>query len=173
MKTSTLLKTAAALVLIAVLTPTPKAQAQDFVGPLLSAASAVGGGIIGNQFKDQWQYAPIAGAALAPLIVDFGYNIFKGKQDKDRIDFYISGRNYERWIQSQKTWYQSTLDPYTGRPPAFSGLSEMDAGIPQDQGKDLPQEDIAQTFNIPVKLPAGEYEGIPRTERIVPFPKLP
>ncbi len=173
MKTPTILKLTPAILLLAVWLPTQRAEAQDFVSPLLSGLSAVGGGIIGNQFKDQWQYAPIAGAALAPLIVDFGYNIFKGKQDKDRIDFYISGRNYERWIQSQKSWYQSTLDPYTGRPSAFSGLSEMDAGVPKDQGKDIPQADISQTFNIPVKLPAGEYEGIPRTERIVPFPKLP
>lgn len=162
------------LALLGCISTVHKAQAQiDFVSPFITGLSAVAGGVIGNQFKDQWEYAPIAGAALAPLIVDFGYNIFKGKQDKERIDYYISGRNYERWIQSQKTWYQSTLDPYTGRPPAFSGLNEMDAGMPKDYGKQMDQADIAQTFSIPVRVPAGEYQGIPRTERLVPFPKLP
>lgn len=163
----------AVLLTSSTLIPLKQAKAFDFVSPFITGLSAVGGGLIGDQFKDQWQYAPIAGAALAPLIVDFGYNIFKNKNDREKIDFYISGRNYERWIQSQKVWYQSTLDPYTGRPPAFSGLTEMDAGMPTNYGKKLSQEDIAQTFNIPVKLPAGEYQGIPRTERIVPFPKLP
>lgn len=159
---------------ITVLGTQPKVQAQaEFAAPFISGLAGLGGAMIGNQFKNQWEYAPLAGAALAPMIVDFGYNIFKSKQDQSRIDFYISGRNYERWIQSQKTWYQSTLDPYTGRPPAFSGLSEMDAGMPKDYGVQNSQQDIAQTFSIPVKVPAGEYQGIPRTERIVPFPKLP
>lgn len=156
-----------------ILLPKQNAEATDFVSPFVSGLSGLGGALIGNQFKDQWEYAPILGAALAPLIVDFGYNIFKNKSEREKIDFYISGRNYERWIQSQKTWYQSTLDPYTGRPPAFSGLHEMDAGIPTDYAQELTQQDIAKTFSIPVKMPAGEYNGIPRTERIIPFPKLP
>ena len=150
-----------------------KAAAQDFATPLISGLAALGGGAIGQQFVDQFQYAPILGASLAPLIVDFGYNIFKGKTENERIDFYIAGRNYERWIQSQSPWYQSTLDPYTGRPPAFSGLKEMDSGMPKPVKEDMSEEDITQVFSIPVKMPAGEYQGIPRTERIIPFPKLP
>lgn len=171
MKTKTLV--IAILLSTGILFPKQNAEAMDFVSPFVSGLAGLGGAIIGDQFKDQWEYAPILGAALAPLIVDFGSQIFKNKNDRERIDFYISGRNYERWIQSQKTWYQSTLDPYTGRPPAFSGLHEMDAGMPTDHGRDLSQQDIAQTFSIPVKMPAGEYDGIPRTERIIPFPKLP
>jgi hypothetical protein len=163
----------ASILTLAMLHPREQAQALDFVSPFISGLSGLGGAAIGNQFKDQWEYAPLLGAALAPLIVDFGYNLFKDKNQREKLDYYISGRNYERWIQSQKIWYQSTLDPYTGRPPAFSGLTEMDAGMPEDFGKELTQEDIAQTFSIPVKMPAGEYQGIPRTERIVPFPKLP
>jgi hypothetical protein len=167
-KTLTLLLVGASLLAA----PRP-AHAQDFVTPIVSSLSALGGGAIGQQFVDQWEYAPILGASLAPLIVDFGLNIFKSKNEKEKIDFYIAGRNYERWIQTQSPWFQSTLDPYTGRPPAFSGLNEMDAGIPKTEMANPSQVDIAQTFSIPVKMPAGDYQGIPRTERIVPFPKLP
>jgi len=155
--------------------PLEEAKSQDFTSVFLNGLAASGGYLIGREFEDQWEYAPILGAAAATALVDFGYQVFRKKDNQVKVDYYISGRNYERWLQSNKIWYQSTLDPYTGRPPAFSGLTAMDDGIPKPPPGSADEQgiDITQTFSIPVKMPAGTYNGTPRTERIVPFPKLP
>lgn len=152
---------------------TEKSNAQDATAALLTALGGAGGYAIGKAFEKEWQHAPIAGAAILPMIANWGYNAFKKKSDEEKIKYYISGRNYERWLQSQKIWYQSTLDPYTGRPQAFSGLEAMDDGIPEQFKQKSAKEDIAHVFTIPVRLPAGTYNGVPYTERIAAFPKLP
>lgn len=152
----------------------PRANAQDATGALLSAAAGAGGLLLGNQFQNQWAGAPYAAAAILPAVANWGYGLFKKKSDEDKIKYYISGRNYERWIQSQETWYQSTLDPHTGRPQAFTGLNEMDAGMPaagSDSGSEA--KSITHLYTVPVRLPAGTYDGVPYTERIAEFPKLP
>lgn len=149
------------------------AQYYDAARIALDLGGTAAGYLIGDQFKDQNKYAPLIGAAAGTLLTDFGYGIFKDKNDGAKLEFYISGRNYERWIRSQQGWYQSTLDPYTGRPPAFSGLNEMNIGIQANagaHGEDIP---IDSLYTTPVKLEAGVYNGTPRTERIVEFPKLP
>jgi len=162
-----------AILLSATLTITsPIASAQiDAAGALLTAAAGAGGYAIGEQFKDQLEIAPYLGAAIAPALANWGYSAFKSKNEEEKLKFYLSGRNYERWVQSQKVWYQSTLDPYTGRPQAFTGLSEMDRGIdtPLADGN----SDINHIFTVPVKVPSGTYGGTPYVERIEPFPKLP
>jgi hypothetical protein len=151
----------------------PALHAQvDAASALITAAAGAGGYAIGESFKNQWQGAPYLGAALAPAIANFGYNAFKNKNEEEKLKYYLSGRNYERWIQSQKTWYQSTLDPYTGRPQAFSGLLEMDRGMPTAPNSKI-NPDIDQVYTIPIKIPAGTYDGTPYTERITEFPKLP
>jgi hypothetical protein len=149
------------------------AQTFDLIRPLIDTGGTAAGYLIGNQFKSQNQYAPLIGAAAGSLITDFGYGIFKNKDDSAKLDYYISGRNYERWIRTQQGWYQSTLDPYTGRPPAFSGLNQMDVGIPNTAKTNSEGTPIDQVYTTPVKLQSGVYNGTPRTERIVDFPKLP
>jgi hypothetical protein len=145
----------------------------DAASALITAAAGAGGYAIGESFKNQWEAAPYVGAAVAPMIANFGYNALKNKNDEEKLKFYLSGRNYERWIQSQKVWYQSTLDPYTGRPQAFTGLLEMDRGMPSNSQAPSHPPNIDQVYTVPVKLPAGTYEGTPYTERISQFPKLP
>lgn len=149
------------------------ARSQDATGALISAGAGAAGLLLGNQWVDQWAGAPYAAAAILPAIANFGYGMFKKKSDEDKIKYYISGRNYERWVQSQETWYQSTLNPYTGRPQAFSGLNEMDTGLPEGSGEKEGATSITHVYTVPVKLPAGTYGGIPYTERIGEFPKLP
>ena len=151
---------------------TESAKSQDATAALITAGAGAAGVLLGNQWVDQWAGAPYAAAAILPAIANFGYGMFKKKSDEDKIKYYISGRNYERWVQSQETWYQSTLDPYTGRPQAFSGLNEMDAGLPETSGQ-TKAAPITHVFTVPVKLPAGTYGGVPYTERIGEFPKLP
>lgn len=154
---------------------TPKASAQiDAGAALLTAAAGAGGLAIGNAFTNQWGPASYVGAAALPLLANWGYGVFKSKSDEDKIKYYLSGRNYERWMQSQQIWYQSTLDPYTGRPQAFSGLNAMDDGIPASGTQDASStRSIAHVYTSPVKLPSGTYEGVPYTERVVEFPRLP
>jgi hypothetical protein len=146
----------------------------DAAAIALTGAAGAAGLAIGEQWADQWQAAPYVAAGVLPALVNWGYNIFKSKNDEDKIRYYISGRNYERWIRSQETWYVSTLDPYTGRPQAFSGLNAMDDGMPaQEQGTAQGVQGINHVYTVPVKMPAGTYGGVPYTERLSEFPKLP
>lgn len=152
----------------------PQAKAQDAASALLTAGAGAAGLLLGNQFTNNWSGWPYVAAATIPAIANFGYGMFKKKSDEDKIKYYISGRNYERWVQSQEVWYQSTLNPYTGRPQAFSGLNEMDAGLPENynaQGQTT--NSITHVYTVPVRLPAGTYGGVPYTERVGEFPKLP
>jgi len=152
----------------------PKAEAQvDAASILLTGAAGAAGLALGNQWEGQWANAPYVMAAAVPALVNWGYNIFKSKNDEEKIKYYISGRNYERWIRSQEVWYQSTLDPYTGRPQAFSGLNAMDDGMPPGSNAGSTSGEIDQVYTVPVKMPAGTYDGVPYTERITEFPKLP
>jgi hypothetical protein len=140
----------------------------------LTGAAGAAGLALGNQWADQWQAAPYVAAGVLPALVNWGYSIFKNKNDEDKIKYYISGRNYERWIRSQETWYISTLDPYTGRPQAFSGLNAMDDGMPaSEMGSQQSSQGINHLYTVPVKMPAGTYGGVPYTERVTEFPKLP
>lgn len=146
-------------------------KAQDATDAILTGVTGTGGYLIGKAAG--WGTAGTAAAAgVLPLLANFGYGIFKNKNDEEKIKYYISGRNYERWIRSNETWYQSTLDPYTGRPQAFSGLNAMDDGIPKGAEK-APQGPINKLYTVPVKMPSGTYNGVPYTERIADFPKLP
>ncbi len=153
---------------------TSNANAQfDAASIALTGAAGAAGLALGNQWADQWEAAPYVAAGVLPALVNWGYNIFKSKNDEDKIKYYISGRNYERWIRSQETWYVSTLDPYTGRPQAFSGLNAMDDGMPPQTQANGNAQGINHVYTVPVKMPAGTYGGVPYTERVTEFPKLP
>lgn len=145
----------------------------DAAALALTGGAGAAGLAIGNQFADQWAAAPYVAAGVLPALVNWGYSIFKSKNDEDKIKYYISGRNYERWIRSQETWYVSTLDPYTGRPQAFSGLNAMDDGMPPQNQSANGSQGINHVYTVPVKMPAGTYGGVPYTERLSEFPKLP
>jgi hypothetical protein len=146
----------------------------DAAAIALTGAAGAAGLAIGNEWQDQWSAAPYVAAGVLPALVNWGYNIFKSKNDEDKIKYYISGRNYERWIRSQETWYVSTLDPYTGRPQAFTGLEAMNDGMPQSsQETGQSSQGISHVYTVPVKMPAGTYGGVPYTERVTEFPKLP
>lgn len=164
-----------ATLMLAMLTPMPQenAKAFDAASLLLTGAAGAGGFALGNEFVDQWAAAPYVAAGVLPMLVNWGYSIFKNKNDEDKIRYYISGRNYERWIRSQETWYVSTLDPYTGRPQAFTGLNSMNDGMPPNTQAGESSQGINHVYTVPVKMPAGTYGGVPYTERLTEFPKLP
>jgi hypothetical protein len=48
----------------------------------------------------------------------------------------------------------------------------MEDGMPQ-VAKQGGEQGIDHVYTIPVKMPAGTYGGVPYTERITEFPKLP
>jgi hypothetical protein len=173
MKSKFTFTTAIAIATLSMAFSTPKASAQDASGALITAATGAIGYAIGNQFEDSWGGAPYAGAGIGAALGNWGYNSFRKKSDAEKMKYYISGANYQRWIMSQEIWYQSTLNPHTGRPQAFSGLNAMDDGMPQNHGQPQPKQDISHVYTVPVKLPAGTYQGVPHTERIGQFPKLP
>jgi hypothetical protein len=49
----------------------------------------------------------------------------------------------------------------------------MDEGMPPSSGGSIAEQEIDQVYTVPVKMPAGTYDGVPYTERITEFPKLP
>jgi hypothetical protein len=161
------------IIATAILTSMSQVKAQDATSVILDGMASVGGWAIGKAISPKSSTAPIIGATVAPMLTNWGYGAFKSKDEEEKLKHYIAGRNYERWIKSQTTWYQSTLDPTTGRPPAFDGLKTMDDGIPTQKTTNADTESIKKTYTVPVKMPAGTYGGIPMTERIENFPKLP
>ena len=154
--------------IVMLITSNEKIKAQDLTRLGADAAGGVGGFLIGNHFGGAT--GGLIGGGAGALITDFAMSAFQHKSDRDKLEYYISGRNYERWVESQKTWYTSTLDPYTGRPQAFSGLGYMDVGMPPSAPVEN-KEDAG--INVPVKIPAGTYGGVPKVARTVEFPKLP
>jgi hypothetical protein len=158
--------------------PSAPAQTFDLANLLVQTASGLGGYLIGKTI------APHNGGLQAGLGVggallgNFGYGYYQ-KKEKDKIlEAYLHGRNDERWAELHNYWYQSTLDPTTGRPPAFSGLNAMDDGLPNRGRRPPPNsygapEGAPQPRWVPMRLPAGVYNGVPRTERIIWVPKLP
>lgn len=183
-----------AITAFAALSPYSTANAQDAVG---LGSKLVGGAIgyaIGSTQKDKAEWAPAAGAALGILIGDYAAGKWENKENKKQLDYYLSGMNYQRWLAANKQWHTYTLDPHTGRPPAFAGLTEMDAGMPgayrsggngsssQNSGNgqsgyntdaSRPSAATQQVVHMPVVIPSGEYGGVARSERTLYFPRLP
>lgn len=156
---------------------TPQSHAQEPTLSVIQGLSALGGYAIGSAFKKDFAQAPALGAGALPILTTFGYEAYKNKNDEEKIKYYLAGRNYERWIRAQNLWYQSTLDPTTGRPPAFSGLNAMDIGLPTPppSAYSAPSSfpNLQNVYSQPVKVPAGTYDGIPKPEHYRTFPKLP
>jgi hypothetical protein len=86
--------------------------------------------------------AALGGAVLGGLI---GNAIEKKAQQRD-YEAYTLGRYQEAYIQAHSNWYKATLDPMTGRPPAFDGYWAMDIGMPdQSQIKAMPTTRLVPT----------------------------
>lgn len=148
-------------------------QAQD-LGQIGGDALAGGAGyMVGNTLFKGNPAATAATTGGAILLADFGQTMFARHQNEDRLRYYNSGANYQRWIQSQKEWYTSTLDPYTGRPPAFNGLGAMDDSMPKATAATSANSGGPVYVMVTAKVPQGNYDGVNRTARVVQFPRLP
>jgi hypothetical protein len=193
----------AAVILITILCSNIGLHAQDGgVLPALDLGTKLVGGAVGYAIgktqEDKYSWAPAAGAAAGVLVADWAAGKWENKQNKDNLDSYMSGMNYQRWIAANKQWHTYTLDPHTGRPPAFAGLTEMDAGMnnapgaqtknakgtngnngnnPNSMGLNTdasrPSAITAKVVQVPVVIPAGEHGGVNRSQRTLYFPKLP
>lgn len=159
--------------------------AQDVIG---LGSKLVGGAIgyaIGSTQQDKASWAPAAGAAVGMLVGDYAGTKWNNTQNKAQLDYYISGMNYQRWIAANKQWHTYTLDPHTGRPPAFAGLTQMDAGMggksntgnskndEYNKDSDRPSGVTQKVVHLPVVISKGEHGGVERSERTLYFPRLP
>jgi hypothetical protein len=168
--------------------PQTQAQTVDLAELGIQAAAGASGYLIGKAFHSNAGAA--AGAGLGPVLAEMGYNAFKNKTNRDRLDSFMAGQDYQRWVMSTKHWYDLTLDPNTGFSEAFSGLDygPTPRGKParpnqiqgQSQGP-LPEfikkedgsdqlQDITP-YN-PVIVGEGTYNGVFRTKRVLWFPTL-
>jgi hypothetical protein len=65
-----------------------KASAQvDAASILLTGAAGAAGLALGNQWEGEWANAPYVAAAVVPALVNWGYNIFKSKNDEEKIKY--------------------------------------------------------------------------------------
>lgn len=173
------------LAALAIIGSASTASGQDAIG---LGSKLVGGAIgyaIGSTQKDKASWAPAAGAALGVMVGDYAATKWSNTQNKAQLDYYISGMNYQRWIAANKQWHTYTLDPHTGRPPAFAGLTQMDAGMggkntnnhTTDDGynkdSDKPSGITQKVVQLPVVISKGEHGGVNRSERTLYFPRLP
>jgi hypothetical protein len=165
-----------------------QSQAQTFDLAQLGVQAVAGGAgyVIGKAFHSNT--AAAVGAGLGPVIAGMGYQAFKNKANRDKLDSFMAGQDYQRWIQSTKHWYDLTLDPNTGFGEAFTGLNygpgrntgaKSSRGgtsgqnpsefTKKDDGSDQLQD--ATPFN-PVIVGEGSYNGVFRTKRVLWFPTL-
>ena len=164
-----------------------QAQTVDLAELGIQAAASAGGYFIGKAFHSN--AAAAAGAGLGPVLAELGYNAFKNKANRDRLESFMAGQDYQRWLMSTKHWYDLTLDPNTGFSEAFSGLNYGPAGgkpaqpnqtqgqpqgpqpefIKKEDGSDQLQD--ITPYN-PVIVGEGTYNGVFRTKRVLWFPTL-
>ena len=159
-----------------------QAQTVDLAELGIQAAASAGGYFIGKAFHSN--AAAAAGAGLGPVIAEMGYTAFKNKANRDRLDSFMAGQDYQRWVTSTKHWYDLTLDPNTGFGDAFSGLNYgPGAGRSGRPGQGPPQPEFIKkadgsdqlediTPYNPVIVGEGNYNGIYRTKRVLWFPTL-
>ena len=124
-----------------------------------------------------------------------------GGQTSD-VKQYMLGRYHEAYTQAYSTWYTATLDPKTGRPPAFDGYWAADIGMPNTKIMDdatrkipverseaaaatnkkeekkllLSQEDnqvLKPTDTVEVITRSKIINGVEYGPRMVIYPKLP
>ena len=162
------------------------AQTAFDLGELGVQAVAGGTGyLIGKAFHSNTGAA--IGAGLGPVIAEMGYNAFKNKANRDKLDSFMAGQDYQRWVQSTKHWYDLTLDPNTGFGEAFTGLNYgpgrnantrssrggMGQCTPEFTKRDDGSDQLQDTtpFN-PVIVGEGSFNGVYRTKRVLWFPTL-
>jgi hypothetical protein len=113
-----------ALILLSLIIPAATLQADPAI--LLGAGAATLAGAITK--GSAAERAGVAGAAaLTGALI--GRHLEK-KQNQHDLELYMLGRYQEAYIHAFSNWYSATLDPNTGRPPAFDGYWAMDIGLP-------------------------------------------
>ena len=161
-----------------------QAQALDLAELGIQAVAGGAGYAIGKYGFHSNTGAAI-GAGLGPVIAALGYDAFKNKANRDRLDSFMAGQDYQRWVMATKHWYDLSLDPSTGFSDAFTGLNYGPGhGRPsrtnQPQGPQpefLKKEDGSDQlqditpFN-PVIVGEGTFNGVARTKRVLWFPQL-
>ena len=177
------------ILLLASSSSTPRTQAQtlDLAELGIQAAAGATGYVIGKAFHSNTGAA--VGAGLGPVIAQLGYDAFKNKINRDRLDSFLAGQDYQRWVTSTKHWYDLTLDPNNGFSDAFTGLNygpgrgkpahpnptqgQWQAPQPEfvkkEDGSDQLQD--ITPYN-PVIVGEGIYNGVSRTKRVLWFPTL-
>ena len=149
------------------------------LGDLVPLAGGALGYVLGKQ--DNGKTAAL-GAGLGILLGNYAQKSWADSKERDALASYISGQNYERWLAMKHQWFQYTLDPRQGKPSAFVGLTELDAGmqhlgksplLPDDAPITVAAPSSPKPTYIPVTVDSGVYGGTQRTERTIMFPKLP
>lgn len=134
---------------------------------------------IGQTQNDKFEGAGATGAAVGLLVSDWGYKKHKKSVENQKMEYYLAGIKYQRWGQANKHWHTYTLDPNTGKPPAFTGLdfgnNNSSNSISTNYNKDANKSTAVtkKAIQVPVVIDEGKYGGIQRTKRTLWFPKLP
>ena len=69
------------------------------------------------------------GTAVVGGVLGHAYDTYAAdKAAQTKLDDYLLGRYQEGYIEAFSPWYKATLEPTTGRPPAFDGYWAMDIG---------------------------------------------
>ena len=153
------------------------AQAFDLASLGIDALGGGAGYLIGKSIAPHNAGIQAATTGLGVIVTQLGQTAFTHKTNNDKLDSFIAGQDYQRWITTEKHWYDLTLDPTL--PEAFSGLNygaaNQKPGPRQNDsqkspdGSDQLQE---QTPYNPVIVNEGTYNGTYRTKRVLWFPTL-
>lgn len=153
------------------------AQYLDLAALGIDAAGAGAGYLIGKTIAPHNAGVQAATTGLGLVISQMGYSAFKNKTNNDKLDSFIAGMDYQRWIASEKHWYDLTLDPTL--PEAFSGLNYGAANqkpgphtLDSDKSSDGSDQLQDQAPFTPVTVKEGNYNGTQRTKRQLWFPTL-
>ena len=154
------------------------AQAADLVALGIEGVGGAAGYAIGKAINPKSTAAAGIGTGLGAVIAQVGYDAFKNNANRKQLDAFMAGQDYERWIRSEKHWYDLTLDPNPCLQEAFSGLNYGPTLKPPcstcEPGKAPDGSDQLQdvTPYNPVIVGEGTYNGVYRTKRVLWFPTL-
>lgn len=93
-------------------------------GTALSAVGALAGAAVKSDPQTRVA-ASLAGFTAGKLIG----NHMDNTQRKRELEAYMLGRYQQAYSHAYDDWYKATLDPTTGRAPAFDGYWAMDIGL--------------------------------------------
>ena len=124
------------LLLLAGLTTLLTANTTHAGAGALGGASIAAGAAVALVKGDTATKALAAGGAA--IVGGMVGNYIENKAKQRQLEAYMLGRYQEAYIRAYSPWYKATLNPTTGRPPAFDGYWAMDIGLP-DQTAIQPQ----------------------------------